>query len=298
MELRIGEQFDEFEVVEKIGSGSFSNVYLAHDTVLERMVVLKQLRHDLTGDDNEWAAFINEAQITASFFHPGLITVHGLRVNDHAPYAVLVLEYMDGGTLRDMIDDNGGLDLDLVWNLAFQVGNALNYLHRRGIVHRDIKPENILYSKETNWFKLTDFGLVYHPERPEFEEINDGQPGTLHYMSPEQSQDHEVDERSDQYTLASVLYEALSGAYYLPLDQDEEDQDIIFQHILNDLPNRLPPVHTDTVLVEKLEDVLLKALSKKPRKRYKSVSRFIRDFTRVIEYMESAQDALTSEETA
>ncbi|HLA43820.1 MAG TPA: serine/threonine-protein kinase, partial [Aggregatilineales bacterium] len=208
MELRIGEQFDEFEVVEKIGSGSFSNVYLAHDTVLERMVVLKQLRHDLTGDDNEWAAFINEAQITASFFHPGLITVHGLRVNDHAPYAVLVLEYMDGGTLRDMIDDNGGLDLDLVWNLAFQVGNALNYLHRRGIVHRDIKPENILYSKETNWFKLTDFGLVYHPERPEFEEINDGQPGTLHYMSPEQSQDHEVDERSDQYTLASVLYEA------------------------------------------------------------------------------------------
>jgi len=286
--LHPGDVFDEFEVLQKIGTGAFSEVFLAHDTVLERVVVLKQLSPELSKDDREWAAFINEAQVTASFFHPGIITVHSLRMNGHS--AVQVLEYMDGGTLRDLLDENGALDLHSMWNLAFQVGNALSYLHAQNIIHRDIKPENILYSKATHWFKLSDFGLAYHPNHPEFEALNDGQPGTLRYMSPEQAQDQPLDQRSDQYAFAAVLYEALTGQYYLPFeDPDMSDAEII-DHVVKGFPAPLSHIHSDVFLIEKLEDVLLRALAKKPAQRFKYVTRFMREFTRIIEYMESAPD--------
>lgn len=288
MELQKGDLFDEFEIVDRVGSGSFSVVYLALDTVLDRVVVLKQLSPSLSTDDSEWGAFVNEARVTASFFHPGLITVHGLRVDNAANSAVLVLEYMDGGTLRDMLDTNGPLNLTQVWNLTFQIGHAVRYLHKRGIIHRDIKPENILYSAEMDWFKLTDFGLAFDPTRPEFEALNQGQPGTLRYMSPEQAANQPLDHLSDQYTLAAVLYEALTGSYYLGVDDSEMDDGELIHYILNGYPAALPQVHYDMVLVEKLENVLLRALSKNPTDRFITVTRFVREFTRVLEYMESA----------
>ena len=296
MELRVGDAFDEFEITKKIGSGSFSEVFLAQDTILDRQVVLKQLSPDLTDDDREWDAFISEAQITASLRHPGVINVHALRVDESVPSAVLVLEYMNGGTLRDILDKRGTLDLREAWRLAFQVGNALGYLHQRGILHRDIKPENILYSEETGWFKLSDFGLVFHPDHPELEALNSGQPGTLKYMSPEQAQGKKIDPRSEQYSFAAVLYEALSGEYYLPINPDRLNDRALTKHITNDYPDRLPMIHTDIVLVEKLEDALIKALSKMPKHRYKSVTRFVRAFTRMLEFMETTPDPLESEE--
>jgi serine/threonine-protein kinase len=297
MELRVGDAFDEFEITKKIGSGSFSEVFLAQDTILDRQVVLKQLSPDLSDDDQEWDAFISEAQLTASFRHPGVINVHALRVDDSVPSAVLVLEYMNGGTLRDILDARGTLDLREVWRLAFQVGNALGYLHHRGILHRDIKPENILYSEETGWFKLSDFGLAHHPDRPELEALNNGQPGTLKYMSPEQAQGKEIDSRSEQYSFAAVLYEAISGEYYLPIDPDRMNDRVLIKHITNDYPDRIPMVHSDIVLVEKLEDAVIKALSKSPKRRYKTVTRFVRGFTRMLEFMETTPDPLEESES-
>lgn len=291
MELQVGQAFDEFHIEAKIGSGSFSKVYLAHDRILGRRVVLKQLSPELTADDNEWDAFINEAQVTAAFFHPGLLAVYGLRVNEDTSSAVLVLEYMDGGTLRDMLNQNGHLALSQLWNLAYQIGNALHYLHQRGIIHRDIKPENILYSNESDWFKLADFGLVYNPKRPQFEALNDGQPGTLRYMSPEQSRNDFIDARSDQYTFAAVLLEACTGKYYLGInDLDFTDEELI-TYLQTGYPIRLPALHPEAFLVDKLEDVLLRALSKDPTRRYSTTLRFVQQFTRVVEYMLSSPDS-------
>jgi|GEM_PF-6108719 len=288
MPLRVGDIFDEFEVLDKIGSGSFSDVFLAHDTVLGRKVVLKQLSPHLTEDDQEWSGFITEAQITASFFHPGLINVYGLRINEATASAVQVLEYMDGGTLRDILKTQGKLTLDQVWNLAFQVGNALTYLHKRGIIHRDIKPENILFSQETGWYKLIDFGLVYHPDYPEFEALNDGQPGTLRYMSPEQALDRHVNHRSDQYTFAAVLWEAITGEYYLGINDKHMTDDELTDYIQRYPPKEIPAFHHNANLVSRLEQVLLTALAKSRADRYSYVSRFVREFTRIVEYLEAA----------
>ncbi len=288
MPLRIGDEFDEFTVLKRIGRGSFSDVYLAHDTILDRIVVLKQLLPELCNDQDEWDAFIQEAQLTAMLRHPGVITVHSLRIDYDIPYAVLVLEYMNGGTLRNMIDKRGELSLKLVWNLGFQIGNALRYLHEQDIIHRDIKPENILYSTETGWFKLADFGLSYNPQRPELEAINHGQPGTLRYMSPEHAQDKPVDGRADQYALAVVLYEALTGQYYLDVDTDDIEDDELVEHITHDYPLQLSLVHHDSALVDKLEDILLRALSKEAADRYPSIGRFFQDFTRHVRHMETS----------
>lgn len=284
VELRIGDTFDEFEILEKIGTGAFSNVFLAYDPILDRKVVLKNLSPELSDNQAEWDAFVNEAQTTASLVHPGLITVHSLRVDDKNQSAVLVMEYMDGGTLRDMLERYGPLDPEMIWNLAHQVGEALTYLHERGIVHRDIKPENILFSRETGWFKLTDFGLAFNPDRPEFEALNDGQPGTLIYMAPEQARNERVSPQSDLYTFAAVLYEALTGSHYLPQVKHYEEQPRrAVQQLQVAHPPRLPMVCQDIELVDQLESILFKALAKHPQERFSSVRRFVRAFNRVVE---------------
>jgi serine/threonine protein kinase len=290
MRLQVGDVFDEFEVIKYIGAGAFAEVYLAYDTILDRKVVLKQLSPELSTDDSEWSAFVNEAQVTASFFHPGIITVHALRINAKAGSAVLVLEYMDGGTLRDLIK-HGALDLELIWKLAYHIGDALSYLHTRGVVHRDIKPENILYSREMGWFKLTDFGLAYHPDRAEFEALNHGQPGTLMYMSPEQTLNHTpVTERFDLYSFGVVLYEALTGKYYLEVDPVNDPPQEIARHIQYTPPRPLNLPANNTALLEKLTNVLFRSLAKHPLRRYPTVRRFVRAFTRVIEDIELDQN--------
>ncbi|MBZ0309805.1 MAG: serine/threonine protein kinase [Anaerolineae bacterium] len=289
VELRIGDTFDEFEILEKIGTGAFSSVFLAYDPMLDRKVVLKNLSPELSDNQDEWDAFVNEAQTTASLVHPGLITVHSLRIDAENQSAVLVMEYMDGGTLRDMIEHHGPLDPELIWNLAHQVGEALTYLHGRGIVHRDIKPENILFSRETGWFKLTDFGLAFNPDRPEFESLNDGQPGTLIYMAPEQARNEHVTPQSDLYTFAAVLYEALTGSHYLPQVKHYEGQPRrAVQQIQDAHPPRLPMVCQDIELVDQLESILFKALAKHSHERFSSVRRFVRAFNRVVEDIDHA----------
>lgn len=287
LELQAGDQFDEFQILNKIGSGSFSQVFLAQDTVLDRQVVIKQLSPALSEDDTEWDAFVNEAQVTASFCHPGLITVHTLRVDTRVNSAILVMEYMNGGTLGDMVAEQGLLSLGQVWNLAYQVGDALHYVHQRGIIHRDIKPDNILYSAEMDWYKLTDFGLIYNPNRPEFEALNQGQPGTLRYMSPEQAADDFIDHRSDQYTFAAVLYEALTGQFYLDIDLETCDDATLSDAIHHQYPRHLPMIHPERVLVEKLERILGRALAKSPEDRFNTTSQFVRRFNRMVEYMAS-----------
>ncbi len=287
--LKVGGTFKDFKIIKKIGTGAFAEVFLAHDTVLDRWVVLKNLSPELSHDDAEWAAFVNEAQTTANFFHPSLITVHSLQIDEKNQSAVLVMEYMDGGTLYDMLNEHRTLNLEMVWNLAHQVGDGLAYLHERSIVHRDIKPENILYSKETGWFKLTDFGLAFNPNKPEFEALNDGQPGTLIYMSPEQARGERVTPLSDLYTFAAVLYEALTGRFYLPpVKQVEHQPKRAVQQIHMAQPARLPLLCYDEELVDQLESVLFKALAKHPTERFSSVRRFVRAFNRVIEDMDYA----------
>lgn len=286
-ELQPGDHFDEFEILHKIGSGSFSQVFLAQDTILDRQVVIKQLSPDLSENDAEWDAFVNEAQVTASFCHPGLITVHALRVDTQANSAILVLEYMNGGTLGDSLNQHGPLELGQVWNLAYQVGDALHYIHQRGMIHRDIKPDNILYSSEMDWYKLTDFGLLYNPNRPQFEALNQGQPGTLRYMSPEQAANEFIDHRSDQYTLAAVLHEALTGQYYLEVDPDDCDDAMLMHFIHYTSPRHLPRLHPERVLVARLDEVLRRALAKSPDERFNHTEHFVRRFNRIIEYMAS-----------
>ncbi len=207
---------DRYQIQERIGFGGMGAVYTAHDRVMDRRVAVKELRHEYAQDEMLRRRFIREAQAAGGLSHPHIVTVHDLIEQGDSLF--IVMEYLDGGTLLDRMNAAPGRRMDppAALKAAREALLGLEAAHEEGLVHRDIKPGNLLFDHRGR-VKIADFGVVTarrHEDAITALTQIGTHPGTLVYMSPEQIDGAEVDGRSDVYSMAAVLYEALAGARY------------------------------------------------------------------------------------
>ncbi|MCK4460444.1 MAG: serine/threonine protein kinase, partial [candidate division Zixibacteria bacterium] len=204
--LSKGTMVSHYRIVEKIGAGGMGEVYLALDTKLNRKVALKFLPSHLCQDDDCRARFKREAQAVAKLSHPNVVTIY--EVSEHHGRPFFAMEHVEGKSLRNLLKDRE-LELDLILDLAMQVCEGLSKAHQSGITHRDVKPSNIVIDADGRP-KLLDFGLAAIQGVDKVTKTGSTL-GTIGYMSPEQIQAKEVDQRSDLFSLGVVLYEMTTG---------------------------------------------------------------------------------------
>jgi tetratricopeptide (TPR) repeat protein len=273
-QLKPGESIGEYEILSVIGNGGFSVVYKAEDTTLGRLVAIKQLLPDAFSEEGSREWFIREARLSASLNHPNIVQTYALREQGESLF--LVMEYLPGGDLHTLVQEEGPLNRSTLLKVTTDICRALDTLHARNVIHRDIKPENILIA-QPNHFKLADFGLahanVIAADSPD--DATGPQPGTLLYMSPEQALGREVTTRSDIYSLAVVLYEAITGRYYLDVDLRNTDDEALMKAIEHSAPR--PPVPFSNTIPREISAPLLRALSKDPAERPRNARTFLSD---------------------
>jgi tetratricopeptide (TPR) repeat protein len=220
MPLLPNQRLYEYQIVRALGQGGFGTVYLAHDTLLDRPVAIKELIITRQTDEQAFKRFLQEARTAGGLNHPNIVTVHALKVEGSNVY--LVMEYVGGGSLRGLLEKFGKLDVERAVKVAVDVCEGLAAVHAKGIVHRDIKPENILLTEDGR-AKVSDFGIAHVPRGAGGTSLTQAgfQPGTLVYMSPEQVLGKPVDARSDVYQVGELLYEMLAGKHYIDLAEIE-----------------------------------------------------------------------------
>jgi eukaryotic-like serine/threonine-protein kinase len=218
--VQIGQTFGSYQILSKVGKGGMGEVYRARDTRLGRDVALKILAEGYTQDQDRIRRFRQEATAASALNHPGILTIHEAGDVDGCQF--IATEFVDGGTVRQMLNERGRVPLNEALSIAVQVAAALAAAHRAGIVHRDIKPENVMVRPDGN-VKVLDFGIAKLMQRPDespdtdqitrtLSQTRDGViVGTVPYMSPEQARGAAVDARSDIWSLGCLLYEMLAG---------------------------------------------------------------------------------------
>jgi serine/threonine-protein kinase len=253
---------ERYTIDRQIGAGGMATVYLALDRKHDRHVAVKVLRHEL-GLDTTSERLRREISITARLIHPNIMPLFDSGEVEGSAY--FVMPYMEGSTLRDRLSREGSLDLDRAIAIAGDVADALEYAHARGIVHRDIKPENILL--EGDRALVADFGIARASSRLEGRLTTPGMTiGTPAYLSPEQAVGDDVSPASDQYSLACVLYEMISGS---PPFTGDTSQAIVVQHL-----TREPPWLDKRGGLEAISGAVHRAMSKDPRDRFASCAQF------------------------
>ena len=268
---------DRYELGEILGFGGMSEVHLARDLRLHRDVAVKVLRADLARDPSFYLRFRREAQNAAALNHPAIVAVYdtGEARTAAGPLPYIVMEYVDGVTLRDIVHNDGPMPPRRALEVVADACQALNFSHQHGIIHRDVKPANIMISK-TGAVKVMDFGIA--------RAIADtGNPvtqtaaviGTAQYLSPEQARGERVDARSDVYSLGCVLYEMLTGQ---PPFTGDTPVSVAYQHVRED---PVPPSQKYVGISPELDAVVLKALAKNPDNRYQSAAEMRADLVRV-----------------
>jgi len=254
----------KYRIEKLLGSGGWGDVYLAEDLQLNRQVAIKHLKTDWTGDERILQRFLQEARVIASLKHPNVVTIHTLEQDNGQHY--IVEEYAERGTLGDLLREQPKLSIEQALDITIAICRALEAAHVKGIIHRDIKPSNILLCEtpEGNLIpKLCDFGIAHVPNAGDKSPLTaDGDMlGTFQYMSPEQIQSREVDERSDLYSLGTVLYEMLTGrSVFIGSPWD------VLQSHVNKTPR--PPILNRPEMPEALNDLILQVLAKEPQARY------------------------------
>ena len=272
-----GQQIRHYQIIEQIGQGGMAVVYKALDTRLEREVAIKIIRRGAFPPDDLdriLKRFEREAKSLARLSHPHIVKVLDSGEHDGSPY--LVLEYLPGGTLKERL--NGAMPWDQAVALLLPIAHALHYAHQQGFIHRDIKPANILLAADGQPM-LSDFGiakLLTHEETQTLTGTGMGV-GTPEYMAPEQGMGGEADVRSDIYALGVVLYEMVTGRKPF---QGETPLAVVFKHVNEPLekPSRLV-----RGLSRPVERVLLKALAKKPQKRYRDMAVFADELEKLLD---------------
>jgi serine/threonine protein kinase/Flp pilus assembly protein TadD len=262
----IGKNISHYHILEKIGEGGMGMVYKAEDTKLRRIVALKFLPQEWSGNPEAKERFLREAQAAASLDHPNICTVY--EIDESEAQTFISMAYIHGQTLKDKLEF-GPLEIQDAQGIILQVAQGLHEAHQNGIVHRDIKPGNIMFT-EKGQAKITDFGLAKLEWGADITKTITIM-GTVAYMSPEQARGDDVDLRSDIWSLGVLFYEMLTGQ--LPFSRDNY-QTAIYA-IIHEDPEPLASFRSD--IPELLEMVIHKALQKDPHKRYQSVEDFIQD---------------------
>ena len=274
---------DRYEILEKIGTGGMALVYKAHDNVLDRDVAIKALRENFDHESAIVSNFIKEARSSASLVHPNVVSVYDVCEYDGLNY--MVMELVNGKTLKEYIKKNQHLPWQESCNYAIQIGQGIQAAHERNIIHRDIKPQNIIMDS-SGTLKVTDFGIAKAMESDKA--IAGGTAmGSVHYISPEQARGGYTDFRSDIYSLGIVLYEMLAGR--VPFDGDNPVS-VALMHIEED-PINVKCVNMD--VPSDLAYVTMKAINRDPDKRYQNMQDFIDDLRAVL-----AGETLPSKEIA
>ena len=268
---------DRYELGEILGFGGMSEVHLARDTRLHRDVAVKVLRADLARDPSFYLRFRREAQNAAALNHPAIVAVYdtGEAETPNGPLPYIVMEYVDGVTLRDIVHTDGPVPPRRAIEIIADACQALNFSHQHGIVHRDVKPANIMISKN-NAVKVMDFGIARAlADTGNSVTQTAAVIGTAQYLSPEQARGETVDARSDVYSLGCVLYEILTGE---PPFIGDSPVAVAYQHVRED---PVPPSQRHSGIPPELDAVVLKALAKNPDNRYQSAAEMRSDLIRV-----------------
>jgi non-specific serine/threonine protein kinase len=258
---------DKYKIIQKIGEGGMGIVYKAKDTQLDRTVALKFLSTDLTHDQEAKQRFVQEAKAAAALNHPNITIIH--EIDEDKGQTFIAMEFIPGQSLKKKIEE-GPLSLDEAKELAIQVAEGLKEAHDKGIIHRDIKPANIMLT-DKGQAKITDFGLAKLSGGADLTKASTIM-GTVAYMSPEQAKGEKVDHRSDIWSLGCMLYEMLTGER--PFLKSQEHA--LIYSILNDKPTPISLLKSD--IPHHIEQVIERALAKKPRERYQDIQELIRDF--------------------
>lgn len=256
---------DRYEILSKVGSGGMSDVYKAKCHKLNRYVAIKVLKSEFSEDRNFVSKFRAEAQAAAALSHPNIVNIYDVGEENGLYY--IVMELVEGITLKKYIDKKGRIDVKEAVSIAIQVAQGIQTAHSHHIIHRDIKPQNIIISREGK-VKVTDFGIA---RASSSQTISSNAVGSVYYISPEQARGSYSDERSDIYSLGITLYEMVTGM--LPFEGDNTVA-VALQHIQNELPS--PRDYTPDLPIS-VEKIIYKCTQKKPERRYAKASDVIAD---------------------
>ena len=261
---------DRYEIMGKIGAGGMSDVYKARDHILGRFVAIKVLKTEFSEDVNFVVKFRTEAQSAAGLEHPNIVNIYDVGSESGMHY--IVMEYVEGVTLKTYIEKKGSLTYKEAVSIAIQVGRGMEAAHAKNIIHRDIKPQNILISTEGK-AKVTDFGIARAVSN---NTISADVMGSVHYASPEQARNGFVDAKSDIYSLGIVMYEMVTGR--VPFDGDATVS-IAIQHLQEEM--KAPGIYAKDLPVS-LEKIILKCTQKSPDRRYRNTSELLADLKQVL----------------
>ena len=268
MDKNIGKKIDgRYEITELIGVGGMADVYKANDLLENRVVAVKILKNEFADNEDFVRRFRNESKAIAVLSHPNIVKVFDVGFSDKLQF--IVMEYIDGITLKEFMEQQGVLKWKDTVHFIIQILKALQHAHDRGIVHRDIKPQNIMLFPDGQ-IKVMDFGIARFA-REEGKTISDKAIGSVHYISPEQARGDITDEKSDIYSVGVMMYEMLTGVK--PFDADNPVT-VALMHMQNE--PKMPREINDSI-PEGLEEIVVRAMQKDPSKRYQSASEMIKD---------------------
>ena len=260
---------DRYEIIERVGSGGMSEVYKAKDHKLNRYVAVKVLKKEFSDDRNFVSKFRVEAQSAAGLAHPNIVNVYDVGEDEGIHY--IVMEFVEGITLKEYIMDHGRLPADQALDFALQIASGIEVAHQNHTIHRDIKPQNIIVSKNGT-LKVTDFGIA---RAATSNTVASNAMGSVHYISPEQARGGYSDEKSDIYSLGITMYEMVTGR--VPFEGDN-NVTVALMHIQGEM---IPPREYYPDIPASFEKVILKCTQKKPERRYLTASALIADLKRV-----------------
>ena len=251
---------NRYEIVKSIGEGGMANVYLANDTILNRKVAVKVLRGDLSSDEKFIRRFEREALSVSNLSHPNIVEVYDVGVEENNHY--IVMEYIEGKTLKQLLKKRESLTLAEVIDIMTQLTDGIAHAHEAYIIHRDIKPQNIMIEDDGR-IKITDFGIAMALNATQLTQTNSVM-GSVHYLPPEQASGKSATIKSDIYSLGIMMYELLTGT--VPFKGDNAVE-IAIKHMKDKIPSIRKQ---DPSIPQSVENIILKACAKNPRNRYDS----------------------------
>ena len=258
---------DRYEIIKTIGEGGMANVYLANDTILDRKVAIKVLRGDLSNDEKFIRRFKREALSVSNLSHPNIVEVYDVGEEDGNYY--IVMEYIEGKTLKQLLQKRGALTLNEVIDIMTQLTDGLDYAHEAYIIHRDIKPQNIMI-EDNGLVKITDFGIAMALNSTQLTQTNSVM-GSVHYLPPEQANGKGSTVKSDIYSLGILMYELLTGS--VPFKGDTAVE-IALKH----MKEKIPSIRKQNPTIpQSVENIVLKATAKNPKNRYDNVRDMYKD---------------------